>query len=79
MSDLQCLSPQLIVLRVVTGKAWGREIVTQAQSHVEFIVRPTGHSTGIEMQRHVEYSQGATTLNEEGTEKWNSSKSVISA
>ncbi|KAF9562250.1 hypothetical protein CPC08DRAFT_797506 [Agrocybe pediades] len=60
-AKIACLSPQLIVLRVVTGKAWVREIVTQAQSNVQFVVRPTGVST------------------EEGAEKWNSSKSVISA
>lgn len=77
-AKLACLSPQLIVLRVVTGKAWGREIVTQAQSNVEFIVRPNGHSSGIEMQSHG-YSHGGTTLGDNATEKWNGSTKSLSS
>ncbi|KAF8971921.1 hypothetical protein BDZ97DRAFT_1650903 [Flammula alnicola] len=72
-AKLTCLSPQLIVLRVVTGRAWGREVITQAQSNVEFMVGGKAvHATGIELQSHG-YSQGATTLGETATEKWNSS------
>ncbi|PPR02742.1 LOW QUALITY PROTEIN: hypothetical protein CVT26_009453 [Gymnopilus dilepis] len=77
-SFLQCLSPQLIVLRVITGKAWGREIITQAQSNVEFMVKPHVHASGIELQSHA-YSQGGTTLGETATEKWNGSTKSISS
>ncbi|PPQ89969.1 hypothetical protein CVT25_009609 [Psilocybe cyanescens] len=78
-AKIACLSPQLIVLRVVTGKAWGREIITQAQSNVEFIVRPNAHSSGIEMQQSVHYSHGGTTLGDNATEKWNGSTKSLSS
>ncbi|KAF8902248.1 hypothetical protein CPB84DRAFT_1776300 [Gymnopilus junonius] len=77
-AKIACLSPQLIVLRVVTGKAWGREIITQAQSNVEFMVKPNAHASGIELQSHA-YSQGGTTLGEAATEKWNGSTKSISS
>jgi len=77
-AKLACLAPQLIVLRVVTGKAWGREVITQAQSNVEFKVRPNGNSSGIELQSHG-YSQGNTTLGGTTTEKWNSSTKSLSS
>ncbi|KDR85985.1 hypothetical protein GALMADRAFT_52215 [Galerina marginata CBS 339.88] len=77
-AKLACLAPQLIVLRVVTGKAWGREIITQAQSNVEFRVRPNAHASGIELQSHG-YSQGGTTLGETTTEKWNGSTKSLSS
>lgn len=77
-AKLACLSPQLIVLRVITGKAWGREIITQAQSNVEFMVKPHVHASGIELQSHA-YSQGGTTLGETATEKWNGSTKSISS
>ncbi|KAJ3515206.1 hypothetical protein NLJ89_g1906 [Agrocybe chaxingu] len=35
-AKLACISPQLITLRVVTGRAWGKEIITQAQSSLDF-------------------------------------------
>jgi len=77
-AKLACLSPQLIVLRVVTGKAWGREVITQAESNVQFMVRPNAHSSGIELQSHG-YSQGGTTLGETTTEKWNNSTKSLSS
>ncbi|KAF9476010.1 hypothetical protein BDN70DRAFT_882972 [Pholiota conissans] len=69
-AKIACLAPQLIVLRVVTGRAWGREVITQAQSNVEFLSngRPVVHASGIELQSH-----GTTTLGDAATEKWNSS------
>ncbi|CAA7262236.1 unnamed protein product [Cyclocybe aegerita] len=40
-AKLACTSPQLIALRVVTGRAWGREVITQAQSSLNFEMRST--------------------------------------
>ncbi|CAA7265024.1 unnamed protein product [Cyclocybe aegerita] len=71
-AKLTCLAPQLIVLRVVTGRAWGKDVVTQAQSGVDFRMKPAGRSTGIELQTHT-FTHGGTTLGEEAPEKWNSS------
>jgi hypothetical protein len=75
---LQCLSPQLIVLRVVTGRAWGREVITQAQSGVDFVVTPKAQASGIELQSQ-KYSRGNTTLDGTSTEKWNASSKSLSS
>ncbi|PPR07510.1 hypothetical protein CVT24_006879 [Panaeolus cyanescens] len=71
-AKLSCLAPQLIVLRVVTGRAWHREIVTQAQSGVVF--KPRQERTGgIELETQI-YTHGDTTLGHvEGGEKWGGS------
>jgi len=64
-AKLTCLAPQLIVLRVVTGQAWGREVVTKAESRVTF---SGGRPTGIELHSH-----GTTTLGGASAEKWGGS------
>jgi hypothetical protein len=77
-AKVTCLAPQLIVLRVVTGRAWGREVITQAQSNVEFIHRGSGgRSTGIELRTHT-VTRGGTTLGDinNTSEKWGSTKSL---
>ena len=33
---LQCISPQLVVLRVVAGRAWTRDTSTMSRSKLEF-------------------------------------------
>jgi len=66
-AKLTCLAPQLIVLRVVTGRAWGREIITRANSGVH-VVSSGGRSTGIELQ-----TQGTTTVAGVTSEKWGGS------
>jgi len=74
-AKMTCLSPQLIVLRVVTGRAWGKEVITQAESNVEFVAR--GESTAIELASHG-YTSHGTTLGETTGEKWNSSSKSLS-
>ncbi|KAF8167189.1 hypothetical protein B0H34DRAFT_4215 [Crassisporium funariophilum] len=65
----------LIVLRVVTGRAWGREVISQAESNVQFV----GRSTGIELGSHG-YSSHGTTLGEASApEKWNASSKSLSS
>jgi hypothetical protein len=76
-AKLTCLAPQLIVLRIVTGKAWHTEMVNQAQSGIVFKTTDFGtvRTTGIELETHT-YSHGDTTLgvNTAGSgEKWNGS------
>lgn len=65
----------MIVYRVVSGKAWSRETVTQAESSVVFgngrrVVRPFSEGLELKAQSH---SNGTTTLGGSVAEKqWDS-------
>ncbi|KAF9528134.1 hypothetical protein CPB83DRAFT_854964 [Crepidotus variabilis] len=76
-AKLACIAPSLIVLRVVTGRAWGRQVVTQAESGMEFgqgLRQQKGLSTGVNVELHSRvHSEGNTTVNgnTSAAEKWN--------
>jgi hypothetical protein len=44
-AKIACLSPLLIVLRVVNGKAWGRDLISQIETPVRFVHGGHGDST----------------------------------
>lgn len=72
-AKLTCISPQLIILRVVTGRAWSKEVVTQARSDAVFRTKPTHNLTsGIEVSSTIGFSSNVTTLTP--SEKWNADK-----
>jgi hypothetical protein len=52
-AKLTCLSPQLIILRIAAGRAWARDVVSRAESHIELESRPRAISTGVEIHTHV--------------------------
>ncbi|KAH6896132.1 hypothetical protein BKA70DRAFT_1318453 [Coprinopsis sp. MPI-PUGE-AT-0042] len=69
-AKLTCICPQMIVFRVVAGKAWTKETVTQAESTVVF--RDNQHhamASGIELHSG---SQGNTLGGRTLDEKWDS-------
>ncbi|TFK42237.1 hypothetical protein BDQ12DRAFT_677854 [Crucibulum laeve] len=64
-AKLSCLSPQLIVLRVVTGKAWKKDIVTQANSTMVFENdKAPGPSSSYGLSSH------GTTLGSPSNDQW---------
>jgi hypothetical protein len=64
----------MIVFRVVTGKAWTKETVTQAESTVVFRENQNhGMASGIELNSGYTHSQGGNTLGGRTLdEKWDS-------
>jgi len=76
-AKLTCICPQMIILRVATGRAWGRDVVTQASSTVQFVVKPRVHATGIELQSQG-ISTSTTVFADSSTEKWNAAGSTKS-
>ncbi|KAH6896148.1 hypothetical protein BKA70DRAFT_1531879 [Coprinopsis sp. MPI-PUGE-AT-0042] len=71
-AKLTCICPQMIVFRVVTGKAWTKETVTQAESTVVFKGNQKGMGSGVDVGGYSN-SQGEKTLGGRTVdEKWNS-------
>ncbi|TFK32146.1 hypothetical protein BDQ12DRAFT_775032 [Crucibulum laeve] len=70
-AKLTCLSPQLIVLRVVTGKAWKSDIVKQETSLMAFDNDKTPITSGI-----YSLSSCGTMLGSSSNDQWNGVKKV---
>ncbi|KAF5352622.1 hypothetical protein D9756_006262 [Leucocoprinus leucothites] len=79
-AKLTCLCPQLIVLRVVSGKAWKRRMVTQAETSVLFEhTQKEGGVGQLELpeRRRVEFAITNSTVDEEGKSPQESSGSTF--
>ncbi|EAU92219.1 hypothetical protein CC1G_10105 [Coprinopsis cinerea okayama7 len=77
-AKLTCICPQMIVFRVISGKGWTKETVTQAESTVVFSGnRPGAMASGIEL-RSQHYSTHNTTLGGTVNEKWDGERSTKS-
>lgn len=70
--NVQCLSPLLIVFRVVNGKAWGRELISQIETPVRF-----GHQDHSQGTEHAMKDMSSSTLPADATStkhEWNISE-----
>lgn len=78
---VQCLSPMMIIFRVVTRQAWDRQLVSDIQSQVRF--RAGASTTVIEMAMSSRGEENPGTLSVDGTSDsnpWNhSQKSIVKA
>lgn len=78
-AKLTCLCPQLIVFRVISGKAWQKETVTRAESSVFFNGSgPRGNASGFELRQATAYTTHNTTLGGNVSEKWDGERSTKS-
>ncbi|KAH8078065.1 hypothetical protein BXZ70DRAFT_689954 [Cristinia sonorae] len=59
-SKLTCIAPQMIILRVVSGKAWSRDTLTQRPSATRY-GPPTKSDRGAEFTTAMEFSSGHET------------------
>ncbi|TFK18156.1 hypothetical protein FA15DRAFT_273524 [Coprinopsis marcescibilis] len=67
-AKLTCICPQMIVYRVVCGKAWGKDTVNQAESAVVFGANPGSGGTTL-------HTNHLNTLEEQSSEKFSAGKS----
>jgi hypothetical protein len=73
-SKLTCICPQMIILRVATGRAWGRDAVSQASSNIntlQFAPKPRVHTTSNELQSHGISTNITAVFADSSTEKGN--------
>jgi len=79
-AKMTCIAPQLIVLRVVSGKGWSRETISQTRTGFGFASRRTAPSAAFTLSNMEKGSTGTTydsTLAESVARKDGSSKTTL--